>query len=620
VLLLGLALFLQTRNAALASEQQRLAQVLGQADHAGDLLDTASRSVLSFDREHRSSDLAAYNAVRRRLPQTLASLNILVGSNPPRRDPFVRLKRAMGGGFAVVTEYLRLVRARDTAGKLKLVKSPRVKYLSTEISSARADFSVRERVAAGQPVRPIVRQIALLTVALIAMCLAGILVTLALSIRFGLNITRRVVRLADNARRLADGDDAQPIGGNDEIAELDIVYREMMNRVKREHHMVTILQRALLPETLPLVGGVRLDAAYVPAARGTEVGGDWYDVFPISDQLLGISVGDVAGHGLRAATIMGQARQALRTASYVSADPAAALEYVNRVLCRSENDVLITAFFATLDLTDGQMKYSLAGHPPPMFVRTGGPVQTLPGRGFVLGVDARAEYETLEAKIDVGSAVVFFTDGLVEAERNYFAGIEALRDAIEQEYRNASRNIAQAIVSRVFARRPPRDDVALLFLGVTSLSEAVAPQRRTWRLDAGVERSARRVKRALLWQLGELTGDGADLSAAELIVNELIGNVARHTPGPAEVLLEWRDDVAVVTVCDRGEPFKVDEFEKRADVLSEDGRGLFLVRAMSEQFKVERTKDGNCVSAVLPLDVRCAGRDRARSPRRMQAV
>jgi serine phosphatase RsbU (regulator of sigma subunit)/anti-sigma regulatory factor (Ser/Thr protein kinase) len=478
-----------------------------------------------------------------------------------------------------------------------------VRQLSTEISLAHAAFNEQQSLATANRLRKPARQIGGLTIALIAICAAGIVVTLILSLRFGVSLTRRITRLADNARRLAVGADAQPISGHDEIAELDLVYREMMHRTQREHDTVITLQRALLPQTLPSVTGVRLDAAYVPAYGGAEIGGDWYDVFPITERLLGISVGDVAGHGLRAATIMGQARQALRTASYIAHNPGVAVAYVNRLICRSEADVMVTAFFGTLDLSDGTLQYAVAGHPPPMFVRTGGSVESLPGRGFVLGVDPNVTFEVHETKADIGSAVVFFTDGLIEADRDYASGLEKLRDAVEDEYRNASGNIAQAIVSRIFSHRRPRDDVALLFLGVTALgASTVQPQRMIWNLDATLERSARRAKRAVLWHLGEVAGGRVDLSAAELVVNELLGNVARHSPGPAELVLEWRNNGARVAVSDRGQPFEPPSPTELIDLFAESGRGLFLIRSVAEQLTVEWTGEGNRVSAVLPLN------------------
>ncbi|MGB8151640.1 MAG: SpoIIE family protein phosphatase [Candidatus Cybelea sp.] len=609
VLLLGSALFLQWRNAIEADESRNLTALLSQADRAAALLDSASRSVLAFDGSHRERDLRNYDLVRRQLPPTLATLAQLQQVLPRGRAAELRFDRALTQGLGVISEYLGYARARNAAAKTRLTSSPRVRRLSVEIVAARNDFNERQRALTLDRLRVVRRQIAILTGALIGICVLGIVVTVLLALRFGVNIAERVTQLAENARRLAAGEEAQHIAGNDEIAELDLVYREMMRRTKREHDMVTILQRALLPQRLPVVAGVRLDACYVPAYSGADVGGDWYDVFSISDRLLGVSVGDVAGHGLRAATIMGQGRQALRTASHVDNDPATVLQHVNRLFCRSESSVLLTAFFATLDLSDGMMRYALAGHPPPMMVRTGGEVESLAGRGLMLGVEPRAVFETHELMLDEGSAIVLFTDGLVEMSRDFLAGQEELRQAIEAEYRDASQNIAQAIVKRVVAGRSARDDIALLFLCVTALGAAAfPPQRMRWTIDARSERSTRRIKRALLWQLGEMTDDDAQLPAAELIVNELLGNVARHTPGPAEVELEWNGETAIVRVCDRGRPFQPRNGAGRIELLAEDGRGLFLVRSVALDLAVEWTGDGNCVSATLPLKLRTVAR------------
>jgi anti-sigma regulatory factor (Ser/Thr protein kinase) len=92
------------------------------------------------------------------------------------------------------------------------------------------------------------------------------------------------------------------------------------------------------------------------------------------------------------------------------------------------------------------------------------------------------------------------------------------------------------------------------------------------------------------------------LPAAELVVNELIGNVARHTPGPAKLVLEWQDDSAIVRVCDGGKPFTPPAQSEPVELFSEDGRGLFLVRTVARELRVEWTGEGNCVSAVLPVN------------------
>jgi serine phosphatase RsbU (regulator of sigma subunit) len=120
-----------------------------------------------------------------------------------------------------------------------------------------------------------------------------------------------------------------PIEGDDEIAEVDRAYHAM----SRELEEMTVLQHALLPQRLPDVPGLRLDSAYVPAATHGKVGGDWFDVFPIDDKLLGISIGDVAGHGLTAASTMAMLRQTMRVAARAEREPSRVLRGVNQSLC-----------------------------------------------------------------------------------------------------------------------------------------------------------------------------------------------------------------------------------------------------------------------------------------------
>ncbi|HEY9179658.1 MAG TPA: SpoIIE family protein phosphatase, partial [Candidatus Baltobacteraceae bacterium] len=385
---------------------------------------------------------------------------------------------------------------------------------------------------------------------------------------------------------------------------LDVIYQEMTRRIHAAHDRAALLQRALLPQTIPAFPGLRLDAAYVSAGSEKSIGGDWYDVFRISEQLIGISVGDVAGHGLGAAALMASARHAIRTLAFVNDEPSAVMRQVNRILCRDTEAGLVTAIFATFNLYDGNLRYCLAGHPPPMLARAGETLRELPGRGFVLGVDPRSTFETHAEQLEIGSALVLYTDGLTESQRSATESAALLREAVEDEYRNGAGNIAHAIERRMFAGTEPRDDCAVLFLGVTALGEdAMQSESASWLLDARAEESARRVTRAVLWHLGEIAEDGTDLSLSELILAEMIGNVALHTPGPAEVLLKWMGDTATLRICDRGPRFDAPDGMDAGDLLAESGRGIFLMRSLARAFSIQWMGDGNCVTAVLPLRI-----------------
>jgi anti-sigma regulatory factor (Ser/Thr protein kinase) len=400
---------------------------------------------------------------------------------------------------------------------------------------------------------------------------------------------------------LANGESVLPLLGNDEFADLDVVYQTMMRQIVRQQQLNSRLQNMLLPQQLPAFDGIRIDTAYVPAAQETQVGGDWYDAFTIGERRICISIGDVAGHGLRAAAIMASVRLAVRTAARMQDDPAKIVAHLNRVICADEPDTLVTALVATLDIDDGTLSYAVAGHPEPMLIDSDRRVQLLAGRGLVLGADPNATYETFNAQLHEGWALLLYTDGLIEVAGDYFKGVDDLRSAASEEAASSTQNIAEAIQQRVFHGRRADDDAAVLFIGVTRLGLAAQDRaRRSWTLDATDAESAHRAKRAILWHLGDAIRDEAHLASIELVLGELIGNVARHSPGLAEVTLERQDSRTVLRVCDRGKPFEATPTNgSPADLLAESGRGLFIVRSMSQNLRIEHNGTGNVITAVL---------------------
>lgn len=603
--LLVLALVVQGRDAAIATQSQRSAAVIAEVYRELQALGSASRSVIQYKHTMRPSSLAPFYATERNLPAAAAALPTLVADDPPQHRRAMQISAYMREGVVFLREYAAAVRRRDEAAQLRIQREPALANINKNLTPLMAAFAQSERIANAARIARIRKQATTLTIGLIAVGVVGTAATLLILLLFGLRITRRLEQLASNARRLAAGESAPAIGGRDEFAELDSVYKTMTALIRQEQDRSSVLQQALLPQSIPTFPGLRLDAAYATPGREVSVGGDWYDVFRISEQLIGISIGDVAGHGIRAAAIMASARHAIRTVAHLQRDPATVLQHVNTILCRSEAAPLATAVYATFNVLDGTLEYCVAGHPPPMLVRTGSVVQEMPGhQGLLLGVDSRLKFETQRLQMDVGSALVLYTDGIVEAARNYFRGMSILREAIEAEYRNGAGNIAQAIQDRVFSSSTPRDDCALLFIGVTALGEAaLAHERVIWTIDARIEESARRVKRAILWHLGEIAQPGCDLSLSEMILAEMIGNVARHTPGPADVTLEWKGSVARVSVFDKGRQFDPPVQAEAADPFAESGRGIFLIRALSPEFSVRWTGEGNCVSAVLPVAI-----------------
>jgi serine phosphatase RsbU (regulator of sigma subunit)/CHASE3 domain sensor protein len=613
--LLVIAWVLQSKTEQTAAWSARSTEALNASDRILATVTDASRNIQEYTKKPSSASLDGYRRAVALMPAESRDLQAFVSDEPALRPAAARYASLTIGIVGVLEHYVGLLRAGRKAKATAYGTSPQVRAAGAAWTASKAAFDQSERVLTLSRLARLQRDIELLGRLLLACAFVGILISLFIAARFGLRIVRRLQRLADNARQLGAGETPLTIEGADEIAQLDMVYRDMALRIRqtvsereealeayrREHIVASTLQRAMLPHELPQVAGLRIDTAYVPAAGGAEIGGDWYDVFEVSRRLVGISVGDVAGHGLRAATVMGAVRQSIRTAARDDDEPSSIMRRVNRVLCADEGTSVVTAFFGLLDLRTGTLRYALAGHPPPMIVRPGR-IELLPGEGFVLGVDPRIRFQTFETQLDVGSGLVLYTDGLVEAERDYFKGMQQLEDAAAAECGDPSTNIAEGIQRRVFSHAEPRDDSALLFIGITGLSaEPPSPERQGWHLDARDEASAHRVKRALLWQLGGFASSDADLGAIEAIFGELLSNVKRHTPGPADVTLERGADGAILSFADDGPPFTINGHTP-PDLMAESGRGLFMLHALARDVSVERIGSRNHIAVALPLE------------------
>lgn len=597
LVLLALSLLIQDRSQAAASLEQHAQMTLSHMDELRVLLDEASRAATT---PNVSTSAARLAAARKQIDAQLRILSVMVAAEPGMPQRTAALRAALHDGLALLDRYAALMRAGNAAGARALGSAPSTRALSLRITAATDSFVSHERRNELAMLGAMRDKASRYEYALIAVCVLGIVITLLVSGRFGLGIATRLAQLGENARRLARGQAAEPLRGNDEFAHLDVVYQSMMRRIAREHKIAATLQRTLLPQVLPAFEGIRIDTAYVPAARETEIGGDWYDVFSVTDRTICISIGDVSGHGLRAATIMAGARLAVRTAARIQTDPAQIMTHLNRVMCLDEPDTLVTALIAMFDIYDGTLRYAVAGHPEPLVVRSDGELEFLGGRGLLLGVDQNVVYDAFDAQLHEGWALLLYTDGLVEVSHDYFTGLDDLCAAASEEFTSASENIAEAIQDRVFAGRQADDDAAVLFIGVTRLGVQPARGPYRWVLDACDVESAHRAKRAILWHLGNEIRNKEQLSAVELILGELIGNVARHSPGVAEVTIEQQPDQTLLCVSDRGRPFPFDgQSGEAADLLAESGRGLFLVRAMSKDLRVENDGSGNVVTAVV---------------------
>ena len=183
----------------------------------------------------------------------------------------------------------------------------------------------------------------------------------------------------------------------------------------RQHEVAVTLQRSLLPQQLPKVPGLELAAQYLPGSAGAEVGGDFYEAV-VRDGLLVLAIGDVMGHGIRAAAIMGQVRAALRAYALEGHDPDRVLRGLNMTVAALEVSAIVTCLVATLDLRTGALQLASAGHLPPVLGTAGGECRLLRlDPGPPLGVPDATAYELTEAELPAGGTLVLCTDGLVES-------------------------------------------------------------------------------------------------------------------------------------------------------------------------------------------------------------
>jgi phosphoserine phosphatase RsbU/P len=223
----------------------------------------------------------------------------------------------------------------------------------------------------------------------------------------------------------------------------------------------TALQRSLVPTALPDVPGLEMAARYVPGRA--DVGGDWYDVFTLPSGQLAVTIGDVAGSGLRAAVIMGRIRSTLRAYALESADPADVLARVDRKMQHFEPNELATVLYAVFDRSLDSVRISSAGHLAPVIAAPGKPAVLADVLADVLiGVSAGANRRTTTIPVEPGTLLCFYTDGLVERrDQAIDTMLDRLRTAVEPgppEWACAS------IMASLIGTEPTRDDVALLVL------------------------------------------------------------------------------------------------------------------------------------------------------------
>lgn len=346
---------------------------------------------------------------------------------------------------------------------------------------------------------------------------------------------------------------------------------------ERQLEVARTLQSSFLPTALPHGEGFAFDAVYASGTRELTVGGDWYDAFPYADGAYALSVGDVAGRGLEAAVPMGKMRQTFRALAVVEADPARALAGADAVLRGEHEEIFVTAFVATYDARSGLLRYANAGHPPPFVRSADRRLARLEAAGVPLGLGSYDTLRTSEAALADGDLLVAFTDGLIEATRDIEAGERAVAAAlVHPAFAFASE--PAALLRAIVVPDVPGDDVAILTLRRGGGAD--------WSFDANAGRAAQAAREAFVARLADLGVDREERQAHEIVFGEIVGNVARYTPGPVDLSLRRDGDRLVLAALDRGPGFDWNAAPPR-DQWAESGRGLFLIHTLARDVRVE---------------------------------
>ncbi|MEU6089818.1 SpoIIE family protein phosphatase [Streptomyces sp. NPDC047085] len=386
-----------------------------------------------------------------------------------------------------------------------------------------------------------------------------------------------------------------------ELAERAAVGIDNARRYTSQHAAALVLQRSLLPQRLPEQTAVDVAYRYLPADSRVGVGGDWFDLISLSGARVGLTVGDVVGHGMHAAATMGRLRGTVRTLALLDLDPAELLTRLDGLVAQdseprgddglSDETLGVTCLYAIYDPVSGRCVWASAGHPPPIVADASGSVALsalAPGPPLGLG---GLPYENVELSLSRGSVVAFFTDGVVEDRRTDIdSGIDRLSQMLTWH-----RCPLEELCDRAMSALPPgpqADDATLLLvrtrrLGADHVADLELPP------DPAMVAHARTVAERQLetWGLSELS------FTVELVVSELVTNSIRYATGP--VMLRLIKDRSLL--CEVSDNAHTAPHLRRARRDDEGGRGLFLVAQMSQRWGTRYTASGKTIWAELAI-------------------
>lgn len=432
---------------------------------------------------------------------------------------------------------------------------------------------------------------------------------------------------------------------------------EERQRIEQELQVARLIQHTLLPKTLPQVEGWHLAAHYRPARA---VGGDFYDFIDLEDGRLGLVVGDVTDKGVPAALVMATTRSVLRAAAATLIEPGAVLAQVNTKLCPDiPPNMFVTCLFAVLDPISGRLVYANAGHDAP-YQRSRDEVIELRARGMPLGLMPDMEYEEMETRLAPGDAVLFYSDGLVEAhnpEREMFS-FPRLHDLMATHKNSTPEDLVDFLLERLSQFTGPdweqEDDITLVTLQrvqnvaryttfaaemVDQESAAMATERKSdiqgsnvelqrvagedpnndegssdivaefsLASEPGNEREAiGRIREALRpLALPESLMERLDTAIGEATMNAMEHGNNYQSEIPVGIRVEGSPTEVRVAITDQGDPIPLEpespDLElKLAGLQSPRGWGMFLIKNMVDDMQVVDDESGHTLQLTIHL-------------------
>ncbi|MBZ3905436.1 SpoIIE family protein phosphatase [Streptomyces griseiscabiei] len=395
----------------------------------------------------------------------------------------------------------------------------------------------------------------------------------------------------------------------EELAARAAVCIDNARRYTRQRATAVTLQRSLLPQALPTQAAVEVASRYLPAGARAGVGGDWFDIIPLSGARVALVVGDVVGHGIHASATMGRLRTAVLTLADIDLPPDELLTHLDDVVARlsteekgapqpdpgaeTTGDVGATCLYAVYDPVSRHCTIALAGHPAPALVTPDGTAKLLDlPVGPPLGLGG-LPFEATDIELPEGSLLALYTDGLIEArERDIDVSQSLLCQSLAQPSTSLD-NLCDAVLAALLSGRPS-DDIALLIARTKALdSDWVA----TWEIPADPAAVAQARKKAI----AQLEAWGLDDACfvTELVVSELVTNAIRYGQPPIHLRLIRDRNL----ICEVSDSSGTAPHLRRARTFDEGGRGLLLVAQLTATWGTRQTPQGKTIWSEQTLPV-----------------